>query len=116
MKDAIRIEQLELRAYIGVPDDERAQPQRLSVTLRLEPKRDFRALNDDIANAVDYACVCNFVKQLAAEKPLRLLETLAGEIAARLLAEFPLAAVELELRKFILPETKFVAVQIRREA
>ena len=43
-----------------------------------------------------------------------LIETLAEEIAAELLARFPLQAVELELRKFILPDTAFVAVRIRR--
>ena len=31
-------------------------------------------------------------------------------------ADFPLTAVEIELRKYILPETEFVAVKIRRDA
>ena len=45
-----------------------------------------------------------------------LIETLAEEIAALLLKNYLLAAVEIELRKYILPDTEFVAVRLRREA
>jgi dihydroneopterin aldolase len=44
-----------------------------------------------------------------------LIETLAEEIAGLLLERFPLRAVEVELRKFILTDTAYVAVRIRRE-
>lgn len=113
--DLILIDQLELSARIGVPELERAQPQRLTVTLALQPQRDFSALEDRIEHTVDYHRVCLAVQATAAEKPRRLLETLTEEIARMLLRNFPLAAVEVELRKFILPETNFVAVKIRRE-
>ena len=81
----------------------------------LEPIRDFRALEERIENTVDYFVVSNFVKALSALRPRRLLETLAEEITTELLACFPLQAVEIELRKFILPDTAFVAIQLRRE-
>jgi dihydroneopterin aldolase len=48
-------------------------------------------------------------------RPRLLLETLAEEIAAELLARFPLRAIDVDLRKYILPDTAYVAVQIRRE-
>src|SRR5207249_4463684 len=48
--DLILIDQLELSARIGVPDAERAQPQRLTATLTLQPQRDFSALQDRIEN------------------------------------------------------------------
>jgi 7,8-dihydroneopterin aldolase/epimerase/oxygenase len=44
----------------------------------------------------------------------KLIETLAHEIAAHLLRQFKLLAVELELRKFVLPETRYVAVRVAR--
>ncbi|SRR5581483_6457965 len=116
MRDAIVIDQLELRARVGVPDEERAQPQRLTATLWIEPRRDFSSLGDAIENAVDYAQVCEAIKGVAAEKPRRLIETLAEEIAAHLLAAFAIRSVEIELRKFILPDTQFVAVRLRRDA
>jgi 7,8-dihydroneopterin aldolase/epimerase/oxygenase len=113
--DTILIEQLELSAHIGVPDAERVEAQRLTVSLRLEVTRDFRRLDDDITKTVDYFAVCGAVKALAAARPRRLIETLAEEIAATVVRDFAVAAVEVELRKFILPDTAFVAVRIRRE-
>jgi FolB domain-containing protein len=116
MPDSILIDSLELTTHIGVPEAEREKAQRLTVSLRLEPREDFKKLGDDIGNAVDYFHVCERVKTLAKAKPRHLIETLVEEIAAMLLAKFALRAVEVELRKFILPDTRFVAVKIRREA
>ena len=115
MADQIRIEQLELSAHIGVPDEERAQAQRLTVNLVLEPTRGFEGIGDDLARTVDYFAVCEVVRQLTAAHPRRLIETLAEEIAAMLLVCYPLEAVVVEVRKYILPDTQFVAVRLRRE-
>jgi len=115
MPDTILVEALELSSFIGVPDDERSAAQRLTVSLVLEPIRDFPALEDRIENTVDYFALTEFVKAFSLARPRRLIETLAEEIAAELLARFPLRAVEIELRKFILPHTQFVAIRIRRE-
>ncbi len=115
MADRIRIDSLELASYIGVPADERRTTQRLTVSLVLEPVRDFSALEDRIENTVDYFSVCQFVKALSLAGPRHLLETLAQDIAERLLVSYPLRAVEVELRKYILPDTEYVAVQLRRE-
>ena len=40
--DAILIEDLELSVRIGVPDEERAQPQRLTASIKIWPVRRFR--------------------------------------------------------------------------
>jgi dihydroneopterin aldolase len=116
MPDRILIQALELSSRIGVPAEERTAPQRLTANIVLEPIRDFRALEDRIENTVDYFTLSEFVKKLTSTGERRLIETLAEEIATELLAQFPLRAVEIELRKYILPDTEFVAVQIRREA
>ncbi len=115
MPDTILIDRLELSAHVGVPDEERAVAQRLTVSLRLEVARDFHDLDDDITKTVDYFAVCGAIEALAAERPRRLIETLAEEIASAVLRYFAVAAVEVELRKFILPDTAFVGVRIRRE-
>jgi dihydroneopterin aldolase len=115
MADQIFVECLELSSAIGVPEAERARAQRLTVSLTLEPLRDFRELGDAIENAVDYFAVTEFVKELSVSRPRRLIETLADEIAMALLTRFPLRAVNVELRKFILPDTAFVAARVRRE-
>jgi len=113
--DLIHIEQLELPALIGVPESERAVPQRLTANLTLAPHRDFRSLEDCLENAVDYSRVCEAVLDLCRARSPHLLETLAEEIAGMLLRDFPLRFVELELRKYILPDTEYVAVRIQRQ-
>jgi dihydroneopterin aldolase len=114
--DLIIIEKLELTANIGVPEEERSVPQRLTAHLVIEPLRHFENLGDEIGNAVDYADVASAVNELARNGSRRLLETLAEEVAGMILARFPVRNVQLELRKYILPDTSFVAVRISRES
>jgi 7,8-dihydroneopterin aldolase/epimerase/oxygenase len=113
--DAIHIEELELKVRIGVPDDERAQVQRLTVSITLWPRTSFDALEDRIEVAVDYATVVREVQKLAVERTDKLIETLAEAIASHLLATYPIARVRVELRKFILPGVKHVAAILTRE-
>ncbi len=113
--DQILIEELELTGRIGVPDEERSEPQRLTVSLVLEAGQGFRDLADDLARTIDYAAVCAELQAFVSSRQDKLLETLASTMAEHLLAKFALRRVELELRKFILPETRFVAVRIVRE-
>ncbi len=114
MEQTIIVSQLEVLARVGVPDPERETPQRLTVSLRLIPVRRQTRLDDDIANTVDYAAVCEAVCIEAQAKPRRLIETLAEDLAALLLTRFPLRAVEVEVRKYILPGAEYAAVRIRR--
>lgn len=114
MRDRIIIKSLEVFARIGVPDEERSRPQRLEVDLLLET--DFRGIGDEVSRTTDYAVVAEWVNGECARSACRLLETLAENLADGLLQAFPLVqAVELEIRKFILPNTRHVAVHLRRE-
>jgi len=112
--DQIIIQELELMARVGVTAEERAQPQRLTVSLILEPRNSFAGLNDELAGTVDYAAVCAELQRFVAARPKRLIETLAHELGEHLLQQFNLRRVELELRKFALPETRYVAVRLVR--
>lgn len=113
--DAIHIEALELTARIGVPDEERASPQRLTISLTLWPEANFAALDDQLGRTVNYAQVCRVVKEVVAARSDKLIETMAEAIATQLLQAFPLTRVRLDLRKFILPDVQFVAVVITRQ-
>ena len=115
MEDRIIVSQLEVFAHLGVPAAERGLAQRLSVSMWLAPESGFAGLADDIGNTVDYAVVCNAVRHEAENRPRHLIETLAEDVARMLLARFPVRAVEVEVRKYILPETAYVGVCIRRE-
>ncbi len=111
--DRIRINALRVLARIGVPDEERAAPQKLSIDVVMES--DFRGLDDDLARTTDYAAVAAWLKAECARREVKLLETLAEELAAGLLEGFPqIRAVDLEVRKFVLPDTRDVSVRVRR--
>lgn len=114
--DTIEIRGLRLRTFIGVPDDERAEPQELKVTVVMTPRKPFAELNDDLAETVDYAAVAGEIEALALERPRRLIETLAHEIAEFLVTRHPLVRADVLLEKFILPQTECVAVRASRVA
>lgn len=116
MNDQILISCLELSSHIGITAEERAKPQRLTVSLVLHPKHGLANLGDNLENTIDYADVCNRIREFAAGDPVNLIETLAEQIAQMLFAKYPVASLEIELRKYILPETQYVAVKIHREA
>ena len=112
--DSIRINGLEMQVRIGVPDEERAEPQKLVIDVVMES--DFRGMADDIARTTDYAAVAAWLKEECARREWRLLETLAEDLAAGLLSRFPrVRAVTLQIRKFVLPQTRDVSVTLRRE-
>lgn len=114
-KDAIEIRGLTLRTWIGVPDQERAAPQELRVHVRITPRLAFEAMADELAATVDYAELAERIRELAAARPRRLIETLAADLAALVLSHPVCQAVEISLEKFILPQTDCVAVHLRRE-
>jgi dihydroneopterin aldolase len=115
MQDCIIVSQLEVMARVGVPAAERGAAQRLTVSLRMEPVRGLAGLGDHIGNTIDYAAVCDAVRHEVEARPRHLIETLAEEIAVLLLGRYALQAVEVEVRKYILPATEYVAVAVRRE-
>ena len=115
MNDRIHIEQLEVQAHIGVPEDERASAQRLMFNLTLWPLRPFQDLGDDIHRAVNYADVCVKTKKFVESRRDKLIETMGDALALHLLEAFELRRVTVELRKYILPEVQFVSVTMTRE-
>jgi dihydroneopterin aldolase len=112
--DAVLVRGLELRACIGVTDAERQTPQRLTVALTMQPTSGFEDVQDDLAQTVNYSAVCRMIRALAGTAPRQLLEGFALEIANAILEQFPCAAVEVELRKYVLPDTEHVAVRLTR--
>lgn len=114
MLDEIRISSLRLTTHIGVPDEERGASQELKADIVIRVSTRFEGMNDDIASTIDYAAVAARLQAVAAEKPRRLIETLAADMAACVLGEFQAAGVTIDLRKRILPDTDHVAVRIVR--
>jgi 7,8-dihydroneopterin aldolase/epimerase/oxygenase len=110
----IVIKGLEVETHIGVPDSERSAPQRLLIDVTLTPQVPFSELQDDIAKTVDYDLATQRIAALAGDRPRRLIETLASEIAEMLVEEFSAVRADVEVRKFVLPQTEYVAVRCTR--
>lgn len=104
----VKVRGLELLTHIGVPDKERETPQTLLVHLDLWKTGDFSALHDDVSQTVDYHAVCLDLESLALGRPRKLIETLAADIADRVLNQFSLSKVRVEIEKRILPQTEWV--------
>lgn len=109
--DTITITDVEVFICVGVPDEERAKPQRLLITISME--RDFAkaAAADDLRETIDYHAVSRRVLEFGQGRSWKLIETLACEIARMVVAEHGAACVEVEVKKFILPEAKYVSVR-----
>jgi 7,8-dihydroneopterin aldolase/epimerase/oxygenase len=115
MPDLIRIVDLEVLAHIGVPEAERAQAQRLLVSLEMTIDSFAHAAStDNIAWTVNYADIVKHVQQLAGKKARKLLETLSEEMAADLFKAFPIRTVAIEIKKFVIPAAQYVSVKIER--
>jgi 7,8-dihydroneopterin aldolase/epimerase/oxygenase len=114
--DEIHIEQLEISARIGVPEEERVTPQRLTVNVSFWPYQQTRDLADSIHNAVNYSVVAEETKSFVRGRSVNLIETLADQVAAHLLKTFPIQKVTVEVRKFALADAKYVSVTVTRSA
>ena len=78
--DRIHIHQLELAARVGVPEKERAAPQRLTASITLWPRQQPEELDDDIAKTVNYSKVCEETKKFVLARSDKLIETLADRL------------------------------------
>jgi 7,8-dihydroneopterin aldolase/epimerase/oxygenase len=114
--DQIHIEQLEIFARVGVPEKERATPQRLTVSITLWPKQDMRDLADQINRTVNYSTVADETKHFVLKQSFNLIETLADRLAMHLLGSFAIQEIRVELRKFVLQDAKYVSVTVTRTA
>ncbi|PAW80591.1 MAG: dihydroneopterin aldolase [Pedosphaera sp. Tous-C6FEB] len=112
--DTITLTDLEVHYHVGVPEAERAQPQRLLLTVEMQ--RDFTraAASDDLRETIDYYAVSRRLLAFGEGRSWKLIEKLAADIAAMVLADFGAEAVTVEVKKFIIPETRHVSVRLVR--
>ena len=111
----IIIKDLEVFYRVGVPDEERAQPQRLLITVEMEHDFSEAAKTDDLTKTIDYFAVAQVLLKLGERRSWKLIETLANDIATLVIGDFYASAVTVEIKKFIIPVAQFVAVQLRVE-
>ena len=102
MTDYVSVKDLSVAAVIGVHAWERDVEQTLLVSVDMVPETtDVRkaAASDDLADALDYSAVAETIATVLRDGKFRLIETAAERVAGRLLADFPLSWLRLELSK-----------------
>ena len=114
MNSKISIIDLEVYYRVGVPDTERATAQRLHLCVELEFDFSMAARNDDIASTIDYYAICQRLLKFGDGRSWKLIEKLVTDIANTLLIEFKPTAVTIEVKKFIIPEARYVSVSVTK--
>ncbi len=112
--DQIIINELEVFMRVGVPEAERAKPQRLLLTVELDHDFAAAARNDRLQETIDYHAVAARLAGFGRRRSWKLVETLAVDMAEMILREFKPKRVSIEIKKFILPQARHVAVRVTR--
>ena len=110
----ISIVDLEVFWSVGLSDEERAKPQRLLVTVDLHLDFESAALSDRIEKTINYFAVTQRVLKYGEGRSWRLLEKLATNLADVILNEFHPAEVAVEVKKFVIPQARYVSVAVTR--
>jgi dihydroneopterin aldolase len=112
--DTVSIRDLRVSAVIGVYDWEREIEQALTFSVEMAADVAAAAKNDDIRDALDYSAVAQAVKTVVIEGKFQLIETAAEAVAQRLVADYGLAWVRVEVVKPITSEGYTAAITIER--
>ncbi len=115
MTDYVSVRDLRVAAVIGVHDWERETEQTLIFSVDMAADVRTAAASDDVADALDYSAVAGTITAVVREGRFRLIETAAERVAERLLADFPMSWLRLEVRKPIADAAYAAAVTIERK-
>jgi dihydroneopterin aldolase len=114
MTPILSLVDLELTCHLGVPAEERAQAQKILCTAVFPvPNLKKAAETDNLEHTVNYYDLSQLLRQTAQQKERKLIETLAADLSQAALAAFPLPWIDLELKKFILADTRHISFQAR---
>jgi 7,8-dihydroneopterin aldolase/epimerase/oxygenase len=112
--DFVSVRDLSVEAVIGVHEWERGITQTLVFDVMLAALVARAARTDDLTDALDYSAVARTVASVVQNGQFRLIETAAERVAERLLADYPVAWLQLEVRKPIADGGYTAAVTIER--
>jgi 7,8-dihydroneopterin aldolase/epimerase/oxygenase len=108
----ITIVDLEVFMHVGVSDEERAQPQRLLLTVDMEFDFSSAAMSDRLSRTIDYYNVAQRLLKYGEGRSWKLIEKLATEVADDVLGQFQPQSVTVEVKKFPIPQARYVSVRL----
>jgi dihydroneopterin aldolase len=112
--DKITIKDLEVQTHIGVTPAERAHTQRLLITVVLERDLAEAGRTDMESSTTGYDVVADMIRQVVTQRPRKLIEAVADEIAEAILQRRLAVAVTVAVKKFSIPGSQYVSIEIHR--
>jgi dihydroneopterin aldolase len=113
--DTIRIRGLKVEAIVGVHEWERKVPRTVVIDLELATDAARAATSDALKDALDYSAIATAAAGFVVAAQPQLIETLAERLAAKLMKDFGVAWVKLEVHKpGAVAGTQDVSVAIER--
>ncbi len=97
--DKIFLNDLKIDTIIGIYDWERETLQTLSFDLEIDWDIRKAAVSDHIDDTLDYGSIAQTIVSFVAASKYQLIETLAEDLCALLLKEYPIPKVKLSLSK-----------------
>jgi 7,8-dihydroneopterin aldolase/epimerase/oxygenase len=110
----ITIVDLEVFYCVGVSDEERAKPQRLLLTVDMNLDFSSASISDRIEKTIDYQQVADELLRFGENRSWKLLEKLVANVAELILARFKPQSVQVEVKKFVIPQARYVAVSLTK--
>jgi 7,8-dihydroneopterin aldolase/epimerase/oxygenase len=116
VRDIVAIRGLSVSAVIGAYDWERGVEQELIFSVEMAADVAAAARSDELADALNYASVAETVSEVVRTGKFQLIETAAVRVAERLLAEYGIGWVRVEVAKPRPAEGFAAAITIERPA
>ena len=110
----ISIVDLEVFYCVGTTEEERAKPQRLLLTLDLTHDYSAAAVSDRLEKTNNYFDVAQDLLKFGEGRNWKLLEKLSANIADHILAKYKPQAVTVMVKKFPIPQARWVSVSLTR--
>jgi 7,8-dihydroneopterin aldolase/epimerase/oxygenase len=110
----ISIVDLEVYYSVGVTEEERAKPQRLLLTVEMAFDFSVAAVSDRIEKTIDYQRVAEDLLKFGEGRSWKLLEKLVSNMADRLLVGYKPQSVWVEVKKFSVPQARYVSVSLTK--
>jgi 7,8-dihydroneopterin aldolase/epimerase/oxygenase len=106
----ITLVDLEVFYCVGVTDEERATAQRLLLTVDMNLDFSSAAVSDRIERTINYQVLAEDLLKFGQGRSWKLLEKLVDNVADRILNEYKPQSVLVEVKKFSIPQARFVSV------
>jgi 7,8-dihydroneopterin aldolase/epimerase/oxygenase len=116
VSDKVLIQELKITASVGCGEEQRPTRQQLVLNIEIQYDGRVAAASYKLTDTIDYVKVARLITQLASEQEWPVIESLGERLCYGILESFsPAKTVCIQMRKFVICEAKWLAVEIYRE-